>query len=60
MEYSDLPGGGVAKMPEPNDKAAVEEKHITKTPEYRKFKKLLKKVVKAPPLRLRDKIPKTP
>ena len=37
-------------MPEPKDKA-VEEKHITKTPEYRRFKKLLKKVVKAPPLR---------
>jgi len=40
----------VTKMPEPKDKAG-EEKHITKTPEYRKFKKLLKKVVKAPPLR---------
>jgi hypothetical protein len=37
-------------MPEPKDKA-VEESHITKTPEYRRFKKLLKKVVKAPPLR---------
>jgi hypothetical protein len=37
-------------MPEPNDKAA-EEKHITKTAEYRKFKKLLRKVVKAPPLK---------
>jgi len=32
---------------------AVEEKHITKTPEYRKFKKLFKKVVKTPPLRKR-------
>jgi hypothetical protein len=28
-------------MPEPKDKVE-EEKHITKTPEYRKFKKLLK------------------
>ena len=37
-------------MPEPKDKVE-EEKHITKTPEYRKFKKFLKKVVKAPPLR---------
>jgi hypothetical protein len=39
-------------MPEPKDKA-VEEKHITKTAEYRRFKKLLKKVVKAPPLKRR-------
>jgi hypothetical protein len=37
-------------MSEPKDKAG-EERHITKTPEYRRFKKLLKKVVKAPPLR---------
>jgi hypothetical protein len=37
-------------MAEPKDKA-VEEKHITTTPEYRRFKKLLKKVAKAPPLR---------
>ena len=37
-------------MPEPKDKA-VEERHITKTAEYRKFKILLRKVVKAPPLR---------
>ena len=44
--------------PKPKDKVE-EERHITKTPEYRKFKKLLKKVVKAPPLR-RDKNPKTP
>ncbi len=40
----------MTKMTEPKDKA-VEEKHITKTPEYRRFKKLLKRVVKAPPLR---------
>jgi hypothetical protein len=53
VEYSDLSGGGVANMPEPKDKVA-EESHITKTPEYRRFKKLLKKVVKAPPLRKRE------
>ena len=39
-------------MPEEHkDKAEEEKPHITKLPEYRRFKKLLKKVVKAPPLR---------
>lgn len=36
--------------PKPKDKAG-EEKHITQTPEYRRFKKMLKKVVKAPPMK---------
>ena len=36
----------------PNEKDAVEEKHkLPKPPGYRKFEKLLKQVVKAPPLR---------
>jgi hypothetical protein len=40
--------------PKPKDKVE-EEKHsdIKKTPEYRKFRKLLKQVVKAPPMRKR-------
>lgn len=39
-------------MPEPNDKA-VEEKRpkAKKPPEYRRFEKMLKQVLKAPPLR---------
>jgi hypothetical protein len=37
-------------MPEPKDKAEVKERP-KKPPGYRKFEKLLKKVVKAPPLR---------
>ena len=45
--------------PKPKDKAE-EEKEIKKTPEYRRFKKLLKRVIKAPPMRLRDKIQKAP
>ena len=40
----------MAEDPKPKDKAG-EEKHITKTREYRRFKKLLKQVIKAPPLR---------
>ena len=43
---------------EPKDKAEEEkEPKFKKTPQYRKFKKLLRQVVKAPPIRkvkLRD------
>jgi hypothetical protein len=53
MGYSDLPGGGV--MSDTNDKAEAEEKkpepELTKSREYRRFKKLLRKVVKAPPMK---------
>jgi hypothetical protein len=41
-------------MPDPHLKDKVEEespKDIKKTPEYRKFKRMLRQVVKAPPLR---------
>ena len=40
-------------MSEQNDKSAVEEKNPPpkKPPGYRKFEKMLKQVVKAPPLR---------
>jgi hypothetical protein len=50
MERADLSGGGV--MSEQNDKNAVEEnkKPPQKPPGYRKFEKLLKQVVKAPPM----------
>jgi hypothetical protein len=38
-------------MPEPKDKAEDERKLTgKKSPEYRRFEKLLKQVVKAPPL----------
>jgi hypothetical protein len=48
-------GGGVMSDPNhnPNHKDKVEEEsqsNIKKTPEYRKFRKLLKQVIKAPPL----------
>ena len=37
--------------PKPKDKVEDENQHdIKKTPEYRKFRKLLKQVIKAPPL----------
>jgi hypothetical protein len=40
----------------PRDKVEEEKKEpeFKKTAEYRKFKKLLKQVIKAPPLRKRD------
>jgi hypothetical protein len=40
-------------MPEPHshDKAEAKKPDITKTTEYRRFHKLLKQVVKAPPMR---------
>jgi hypothetical protein len=41
-------------MSDPKPKEKVEEesqRDIKRTPEYRKFRKLLKKVIKAPPMR---------
>ena len=40
-------------MPQPHnpDKAEDKKPEITKTTEYRRFHKLLKQVIKAPPLR---------
>jgi len=41
--------------PKPNDKVEDEsQRDIKKTPEYRKFRKLLKQVIKAPPMRKRE------
>lgn len=37
--------------PEHKDKGTEDTQDIKKTPEYRRFKKLLKQVVKAPPMR---------
>ena len=37
--------------PKPNDKVEEDKHNIKKTPEYRKFRKLLKQVIKAPPMR---------
>jgi len=38
--------------PKPRDKVEEEsQRNIKKTPEYRKFRKMLKQVIKAPPLR---------
>lgn len=38
--------------PKPKDKAEEEKQpDFKKTPEYRKFRRLLKQVIKAPPLR---------
>jgi hypothetical protein len=36
---------------EPKDKVEAEKPDIKKTPEYRKFRRLLKQVIKAPPMR---------
>jgi hypothetical protein len=37
--------------PKPNEKAGEESRlDIKRTPEYRKFQKLLKQVIKAPPM----------
>lgn len=40
-------------MSDPNhkDKAEEEKLDIKKTPEYRRFRKLLKRVIKAPPMK---------
>ena len=37
--------------PHGKDKGEEEKRDIKKTPEYRKFRKLLKQVVKAPPMK---------
>jgi hypothetical protein len=37
-------------MAELNEKAGEEKPDIRRSPEYRRFKKLLRKVVKAPPM----------
>jgi len=45
-------GGRVMSDPRPKDKVEDEnQRDIKSTPEYRKFRKLLKRVVKAPPMR---------
>jgi len=36
--------------PKPKDRAGEEKQDIKKTREYRRFKKLLKQVIKAPPM----------
>jgi hypothetical protein len=46
-------------MSDPKPKEKVEEesqRDIKTTPEYRKFRRLLKKVIKAPPMRTRRKL----
>ena len=54
-----LLGEGVKQIPAPHspDKAEDKKPEITKTIEYRRFHKLLKQVVKAPPLRRSSKRP---
>jgi hypothetical protein len=50
MEYPDREGGGV--MAEENSKEKVEGKERPKPPPgFRKFRKLLKRVINAPPLK---------
>jgi|HubBroStandDraft_3_1064219.scaffolds.fasta_scaffold312610_1 hypothetical protein len=41
----------MSQDPKPKDKAEEEPRDIKKTPEYRKFKAMLRKVIKAPPMR---------
>ena len=41
----------MSQDPKPKDKAEEETRDIKKTPEYRKFKALIRKVIKAPPMR---------
>jgi hypothetical protein len=42
----------MSQDPKPKDRAEDESQHdIKRTPEYRKFRKLLKQVIKAPPMR---------
>jgi hypothetical protein len=45
-------------MPEQDkqDKAVEEKRDITKTTEYRRFKRLLRQVIKSPPLRRQNKV----
>jgi hypothetical protein len=51
LEYPDQSGGGVMSDPNQKDKVEEESQDIKKTLEYRRFKKMLKEVIKAPPLR---------
>lgn len=51
----------MSQDPKPKDKVEDEsQQDIKKTREYRNFRKLLKQVIKAPPMPLRNKIQKTP
>ncbi len=44
----------MSQDPKPRDKVEDESKlDIKRTPEYRKFRKLLKQVIKAPPMRIK-------
>jgi hypothetical protein len=52
--HIDQSGGRVTSKPENKDNAVGENPDIVKTPEYQKFKEILQKVIKAPPLK-RDK-----
>ena len=45
--------------PQPKDKAEEKQPDIKKTLEYRRFKNLLKQVVKAPPMRRSNVIQKS-
>ena len=49
----------MSEDPKPNDKVEEEKQpDVKKTPEYRKFRKLLKQVVKSPPMpRKRKTVP---
>jgi hypothetical protein len=56
LEYLDQSGGGVMSDPNRKDKVEEEKRDIKKTPEYRKFRKLLKVIIKAPPMRKRHEV----
>jgi hypothetical protein len=44
----------MSEDPKPKEKVGEEsQRDIKRTPEYRKFRKLLKQVIKAPPMRKR-------
>ena len=49
MEHADGAGGGV--MSDAKDKGAEKEQKPKKPLEYRRFDEVLKKVIKAPPMR---------
>jgi hypothetical protein len=58
VEVSNQSGVGVISQPAKlKDKVGEEPRDIKKTPEYRKFKALFKKVIKAPPMKIAAKIP---
>ena len=62
MEPPDQSGGGVMSQdPKPRDKVEEEsQQDIKTTREYRNFRKLLKQVIKAPPMRLGKIMEKPP